>query len=243
MKKQEFKEREPKGEGEISLSASPFLRWLDNFWYHYKWHTLGVLFALIVVTVCTLQTCSKEKHDLTLVYAGPVSLTDADLTGADQLLDRLAPGDFDGDGEKNVTLARYNIYSTEQILALEEEGYAMNRQFNSSEYDNYGNYLLTGESSVYLLDPWLYENLKSADRLRSVEEVCGKVPDAMLTDGYGIRLGDTALYREYDVMKVFPEDTVICLLRQQVMGKSHDDEHYGNEEAMFRALAEAASLQ
>ena len=32
---------------------------LSNFWYYYKWHTIVALFIVFVVTVCTLQTCSK----------------------------------------------------------------------------------------------------------------------------------------------------------------------------------------
>ncbi len=30
---------------------SRVLKWLDNFWYHYKWHTIITLFVAVVVIV------------------------------------------------------------------------------------------------------------------------------------------------------------------------------------------------
>ncbi len=218
MKHQE--KEEVRTSPEISVHSSGFLKWLDNFWYHYKWPTIGIAFALVVVLVCVLQTCSKEKNDLTMVYAGPVALSAEEAVGVEQVLETVMPEDFDNNGEKSIALARYTIYSKEQIVELEGQGYSINRQLNSSEYDNYGNYVLTGESAVYLVDPWLYEALKSGDRV----------------NGEGVRLGDTAAYQKYDLLKILPEDTVVCLLRQQVMGKNHDDAYYEREAAMFAAL-------
>lgn len=225
------------GDGNIAVTSNRFLRWLDNFWYHYKWPTIGITFAFVVVLVCTLQTCSKEKQDITLLYAGPTSWTQESLAGVDRLLDEVVlPNDFDGDGEKNATLSHYLIYSEEQIKALDSAEYSINRQFNSEQYDTYGTYLMTGEASVCLLDPWLYEALKSADRLRNISDFYEEMPSGSTADGFGVRLGDTALYQKYEVLQVLPEDTVICLLRQQVVGKSHDDELYANAEEMFCAL-------
>ncbi len=235
MKKQDREEL--RTSAEISVESSKFLRWLDNFWYHYKWPTIGIAFALVVVLVCVLQTCSKEKYDLTLVYAGPVSLDAEEVLGAEQALEAVMPADFDGDGEKNLALSRYAVYSKEQITVLEEQGLSINRQVNTSEYENYSNYILTGEASVYLIDPWLYESLKSADRLCPMEQVGVSGPSE---DGFGVRLGDTAAYQKYELLKAFPEDTMVCLLRQQVIGKNHDDAHYANEIAMFGALVGGA---
>ena len=44
-------------EGDIK-EKSPFLQWLDNYWYHYKMQTIVVLVALFVIIVCVLQTCT-----------------------------------------------------------------------------------------------------------------------------------------------------------------------------------------
>ena len=66
---------EKKPQGELHL-RSPFLKKLDNFFYHYKWHTVAALFLAIVIIVCSLQTCSKESYDVEIMYAGPKNLND-----------------------------------------------------------------------------------------------------------------------------------------------------------------------
>ena len=229
-----------KRSGEISVSASPFLRWLDNFWYHYKWQTLGILFAIIVLSVCIFQTCTKESYDLSVVYAGPASSGESGFADLDSLLEDVTAKDGE---EKAINLVRYTVYSAEEILTLEEAGFSVSRSYNSSEYDNFGSYLMTGEASVCFLSPWLYEELKGADRLRPLSELLSEDAVASASaDGYGLRLSDTELYQRYETLGFLPEDTVICLLRQQVIGKSRKDEHYKMEEKLFAAIAEKTVL-
>ena len=36
--------------GELRVE-NRFTRWLDNYWYHYKWHTVIGVFVLIVVLI------------------------------------------------------------------------------------------------------------------------------------------------------------------------------------------------
>ena len=61
--------------GDISL-RSPFLKKLDNFFYHYKWHSIVALFLVVVLTVTLVQACSKETFDVEVMYAGPKNLND-----------------------------------------------------------------------------------------------------------------------------------------------------------------------
>ena len=116
----------------------------------------------------------------------------------------------------------------------------INTQFNSEEYDSFYSEITAGAAAVYLIDPWLYEELRSTKdgaylrRLYGGEGALFSEPVEGLTeDGYGVRLGDTALYREYKVFNALPEDTVICLLARLI---PHTDSMYENSEAMLRAL-------
>ena len=43
---------------------------LDNFWYHYKWHTIITLFVVIVITVCAVQCAGNTDYDIQVLYAG-----------------------------------------------------------------------------------------------------------------------------------------------------------------------------
>ena len=230
------------GEAKINTD-SKFLRWFDNFWYHYKWTTIIVSFFVVVVLICTLQMCTKEKDDISFVYAGPVQLSSDEMNNLESVMGFVMPEDFDNDGEKVSVLINYQIYSEEQIKALEGEGGEVNtgiyvdRSYNSNNYDEFYKYIQTGESSIYFLDPWLFESIKSNDRFVKLSDVLGYTPENAM-DEYGIRLGDMEIYDEYSTLKALPEDTVVCILRSLVVGKSSKSDLYKNEIDMLRAIVE-----
>ena len=53
---------------------------------------------------------------------------------------------------------------------------------------------------------------------------------------YGVYLGGLDIYKEFSALRVLPEDTVVCILRQTVVGKISKDDNYQNELSMFKAL-------
>lgn len=225
----------------ISVPKGKFLKWLDNYWYHYKWVTIGVAFAILVVTVCTLQMCSQSKEDLVVVYAGRNTLSVEEQNNVSRVLEAIAPRDFDGNGEVLISLNAYGILSKEQVEEKRAETGAdgkplyVDNSYNSNQYDTYNKYIMTGESSILFLDPWLYESLVSAGRLKSLGDALGYVPDSAYGE-YGVRLGDTPLYNSYSVMQKMHEDTVICLLKPYVAGNSSKEDYYERELEMFEAL-------
>ena len=49
---------------DINITASsPFMRWLDNFWYHHKWKVIIIAFFAIVIIIGVVQMLSKEDSD------------------------------------------------------------------------------------------------------------------------------------------------------------------------------------
>lgn len=225
----------------ISIPKGKFLKWLDNYWYHYKWVTIGVAFFLTVFIVCTVQMCSKAQDDLIVVYAGRNALSQEEQHNVCKVLEAVAPRDFDGNGDTVISLNAYSILSAEQIeeqrAQTDEEGRPLyiDNSYNSSQFSIYNDYIMTGSSSVLLLDPWLYETLAAGGRLKSLEDALGYVPESAYSE-YAIRLGDTELYKTYSVMRSLPEDTVICLLQPYIRGSSSKEEYYTRELEMFEAL-------
>jgi len=88
---------------------SKFLRWLDNYWYHYKWVTIVVSFFLIVGIICTVQMCSAEEPDSCVLYAGPYLMDSTQAENFRQVMCNVLPRDFDGNGKKHITLSHYQI--------------------------------------------------------------------------------------------------------------------------------------
>lgn len=231
----------------IAIKKSGFAAWLDNFWYHYKWGFIGVLVAAVILFVCIAQSCSKREEDILIVYAGPAYMLQTELASLVEVMSNTMPRDFDNNGDKFAALDAFQIFSEEQIKKITSEtdsdgkpGY-VDRTRNSNNFDQYNKYVLTGDSSVYLLDPSLYEKLKSNDRLCKLSDVLTDIPNGAI-DEYGVRLGDTALYAEYGVMKVLPEDTVICLARPNQIGKSGKEKYYIREKEMFAAIVDASLI-
>jgi hypothetical protein len=85
--------------------------------------------------------------------------------------------------------------------------------------------LLTGEYSLYFIDPWLYESLVENKRVQKLTDVLSSMPVGAV-DEYGVRLGDTEIYKYYQVLQILPEDTIICLLHPYIYGQSSNEEYY-----------------
>ena len=221
--------------GEIVLDGK-VIRRLDNFWYHYKWVTIGVVLAFVILFVCIFQTCSAEKKDIIVVYAGPQYLSVGESEQLTQVMNTVMPYDLDGNGEKYAVMNLYEIYSEEQMRAINEADgdKRIDSSRNTSQYQTYQSYLQTGESCVYFLDPHLYESMDKSFFCPLSESV-GELSKGAI-DEYAVRLGDTDLYAEYGVVRLLPEDTVICLMNPLVWGKNRKEDAYTLEKDMFRAI-------
>ena len=137
------------------------LKWLDNFWYHYKWHTIIAAFFALILIVSLVQCASVEETDVKVSVAGNVVLGDAEQEGLKKLLGDVCPRDLDGDGEKNASLSIFSVFNEEQLedhftYYDEEAGeYCVDRDtvnlYRSTNVDNHKNlqtYVMTGDCAV-----------------------------------------------------------------------------------------------
>lgn len=240
--KREYQDKLP--EGSIS-ERSPAIAWLDNFWYHYKWPVIIVTFFALVIAVCTAQMLSRESFDTTLVYAGPYRMNKEERADFERLMDSLCPVDSDGDGQKNVQYISYQIYSDEEVSAEKEKAeaeslqYIFNAQYNSNEQKNFNNDVLLGECSVYMVSPSIYQMLVTEKRLAHLSVAYGDdIPEIADEQGYGVRLGDTELYKYDAAVQALSPDTVICIPTSGAYGPRSDAERYADSIEFFRAIAD-----
>ena len=228
-------------------------RFFDNFWYHYKWHTVAFLFVALVVLVCTLQMCGREEEgDVTVVMAGPYRFS-TEAEGYLPLQNCLAtylPEDYNGNGKKDITVVSYPIYSKEEIEDVESSvdengqptGATVDRYSNTEAYDQFISHVQTGSATVLFLSPYLFEELSGRGGcLVDLAELTGGVPTGGITKNggcLGVRLSETALWRENSAVRnALPEGTVICLMKPTVIGAT-DDAAYGNAVAYFKKIIE-----
>lgn len=227
----------------ISVKDNKFLAWLDNYWYHYKWTTIIVAFAVVVFSVCIIQACSNKKSDILITYAGSAYLTTDEKISIKNTLGKFLPDEIVPN--KEVDLDVYYVLTKEQIEQIQKqtdsEGYQkyVDTSFNSQELDNFESQLMTGSGSIIFIDKDLYKmffgSSGETERLQPLSEIYEKTPEGAI-DAYGIRLGDTALYQNNIDLKSLPEDTVICLHK-----KVFNQKDYDKQIEAFKAVVESAN--
>ncbi len=230
---------------------SKTLRKLDNFWYHYKWTVIVVTFFVAVAVVCTVQLITRPQYDTSIAIGTNYRMNSTEYLDFQNLLSRVYPNDFNGDGEIKINVVMYEFYSEDEIAAAQEQyarpnadgetdRFQINLQYNTSEYNGFNQYTLTGESSVYIVSPTLYERLSTNERLVKLSELYpdGKLPAGARSDGYGINLKDTDFYKYNSAARVLPETAILCFHRPTIGGKSSDEAVYENEKIFFHALAD-----
>ena len=213
---------------------SRLFRWLDNFWYHYKWPVIIVAFFLIVGIIGFSQCAAQEKTDLTLAVAVP----NPDLGGEPLevfagIFDGLLPADSNGDGQKRVALAQFSIYTEDELVALytytdpetgeervQTDGLVAARHYNAERIQSLQTYMMTGECAVWLVSPYVYETMMEGQLPVSATAV----------------LGDTALYGYYEALREqLPPDTLI-VLTQPVMGAMSDPASFSQAQDYYHAI-------
>lgn len=117
-----------------SKQKLPFGKWIDNVWYHYKWHIIGVIFVLLVVVVCVTQCVgnAKDPIDIHILYAGSeqISKTTDSETGKVPYVElessiRNLIDDYDENGQRTLEFENYYWLSTEELNKLEADNEAL----------------------------------------------------------------------------------------------------------------------
>ena len=208
---------------------SKFFKWLDNLWYHYKWHILIGLFALITVIVCVAQCASQKKFDTLAVYAGDRVLSAEESQELSRIFGEALAQDYDKDGKKTVQLVTFSVFSDgSQLLGSTDAERDLN------------NFLNTGECSVWLVSPYVYESSNLSDRAVPLVETFGDRLLEGVVDGVAIVFQKTAFYRQYatTLSAIFPEDQPVYLLlgRSTVLGKAANEAQYQRGKQLYSSM-------
>ena len=239
---QDFDKLEP----EMISERSPFIKWLDNYWYHYKWPTIIISFFAILAIMLTFQMINRPEYDETFLYACTYRMNVEEYQDYEQLLEKILPDDYDGNGEKSINIMSYQIYSEEEfyeassIAEANSDSFSLNGKYNTDEFHNFSQYSMTGECSVYLISEYLFNQLRSAERLRPIAELYEgqALPAGVTEDGFGIRISTTDFYNYNPAAQILPDDMILCLLRPTVWGGSSNDVRYERSVAFFHAIAD-----
>lgn len=221
--------REPIQNPPNPLQNSKFFKWLGNLWYHYKWQILIGLFVVFTVTVCVVQCAGREKSDALFVYAGDRIMSGEEREALSAALGETLAQDYDKDGKKTVQLVTFSIFSdgTQPIGSADAAR-------------DLTNYLNTGECSVWIVSPYVYETAGLSSRAVPLSESFGEKLPQGAVDGVAVLLQETVFYRQFEktVGAIFPEDQPVYLLlgKPTVLGKAADERQYERGKQLYFSI-------
>ncbi|MBQ8311051.1 MAG: hypothetical protein IJX80_08575 [Clostridia bacterium] len=244
----ENKEKEAGGE---IVVQNRFLKWLDNFWYHYKWTVIVVAFFVTVFLVCFVQCTQSKQVDIPVVFAGAYAepseeqyiWSEQEKSAIEDIFESLFHKSG-GSESREVGFLTYNVYTEEELRekATNEEGdfsitfFNTLKQTNQSEISAFTNYRGTGECSIWLVSEMVYEeNFHDKEGFVKISDMLGATPQNAY-DEYAIRLGDTAMYRYYDALRRMPADTLIVFSKAWIMGASSNEATYEEYKTLYQAM-------
>ncbi|MGN0183258.1 MAG: hypothetical protein ACI4DP_12760 [Candidatus Ornithomonoglobus sp.] len=85
--------------------------WWPYYWMYYKWQTIGIAFALVLIIVTMVQCATKEKYDVIVNYIGETYFEPETAEGIEAALEPLIE-DVDGNGENNVFFQQLTLNNT-----------------------------------------------------------------------------------------------------------------------------------
>ncbi len=226
-------------------SPSNLLTKLDNFWYHYKWHTIIGLFLIAVITICSLQMCTKEKYDVHILYSGSYEIArtskDGNFPEYGTFLSsfKRVTDDYDKDGNVSLSLKDLFMLSDKEIEEFQkaDPNVEINRPLLIENKSILSETLIYSDYYVCLLSPSVYNEYKTidgAEMFSSLSQYVNKDTDIEYYSDSAIYLSSTDFYSLPGICNL-PEDTLVCLRNVSALAN-----HFNEKQA---AEARGRSIQ
>ncbi len=222
-----------------------FLKWFDNYWYHYKWPTIIVAFFVTIGVICTVQMLGKDDYDAFVLYSGGKYFT---MDEQKAVTDAFAYvyDDYNGDGEKKACLTKIIVLSAEELKEkqaeanAENDNLAYNFESRTDALEQLSMELMTGQSYVCFFSEGMYEQVKDKDRFVPLTDIFDFAPEGAV-DECAVRLFETEFGAYFsDALSVMGEDTLVCLRRISVQDAGSDKKtaEYENHMDFFKRIIE-----
>jgi len=230
-----------------------FSRRLDNFWYHYKWHTIAALFVIVVISVCVTQCATNTRYDIQVLYAGNHAFGRTSENGGfsehSTMISTLSgfAEDTDGNGDVAVSFLDLYLLTKEEIAELEknpETNAPASYQLLQENTTMLKNNLDMSEYYVCFLSERLFRQYSEGEsnmgRFARIESYTAEGREYDYVSEYGIRLSSLDIKDLPGFDGLDAEDTVVCIRQISAMSsmftRKESERHLANGERMLRAL-------
>ena len=229
------------GVGEV-ITPGTFKEKIQNFIYHYKWHSIVAVALIIAITICSLQFCTRENYDAYVLYAGSRNIgrtsKDGDVAEIATVISSLkrVSDDFDQSGDVSINFTNYYYLSDKEAASLDDVNetlLASDRSSLSSVLEHSEYYLCFISKAVY--DE--YHAVGSTERFILLDEYKDTYPELEYYTDSAIYLSSTAAYKLPGLASL-PEDTLICIRHPSVLAAKSDEHvmHFNNAKKMLEKI-------
>ena len=160
---------------------SKVYKWIENFWYHYKWPFCIVAFFLILGIVLTVQLVSRENYDVYIMYVGDAPIPDTQYQDIQKSLTEVCK-DYNEDKEVLVNFSR--------TAFIDDEEHEMASTVNASS-TQFLSSMSVQPYYIYLMTPWVYDIYKDNGVFVPISELGIDVPEEWYYDEKAISFTKT----------------------------------------------------
>ena len=223
--------REENNELDVEEMKSSLGSKMSNFWYFYKWQTIVGVILVIGIIVSLLQLADNTTPDAAIMYVGPSYLTVTDKKTIGESAQTYMI-DYNGDGEKVLTLLDINVVTASGELAA----YAY--QMNAEAQKRFTTEVFAGDSLIYILEKSFYDILVERNRLAKLSDVldADMIPEG--SDEYGARVKDLPFFTQ-EGFSSFPDDAYVCICSAPDDSKpkyGRTLEYWNSNRVLFRSV-------
>lgn len=217
---------------------------VENFLYHYKWHTIiGVFLAFVLVWVL-ISLFDDPAEDAFVGYIGEHSYSTYEQQDISETLSDAISFDINGDGRTLIDFHSMYYLTDEQIKEEAQMAEAKGEEYYFAYMENQKNYesflgdINSRDAAIWLVSEQVYSQLDKS-KLMPMEDIFGYLPESAV-DEYALdcsKLDITNVaakevrFRSYLVMRVSRDYSFI-------MGNEEIIASLEKDMALFRKLAE-----
>ena len=230
---------------EIQENEKSKLRlWFENFWYHYKWHSIVALFLVFTITICSVQMCKKEDYDLYVLYGGSKYISrkveDGNFCEYDTIAScfRQISKDYDENGKVSVSFLDKYLLSSDE---MKEAGDDVNYSYLYQNNEQFRDLMFSSPYYICFLSDTLYlEYSKTEGVFCPLTQYTGGIELDYL-DSYAVYLHSENLpFGDLPGICDLPENTVICLKAKTAVSSyfsnKENEEHFSRSEESLKAI-------
>ena len=239
--------------GSAPAEKKSFMGWIENYFYHYKWHTVIALVVIFAIVICSVQMCQKTSFDLHIMYAGSddirMTAKEGDISEYQKLLSGIKPYTSDADGDGNININLLNLYmpSSEEIAEIQnsDKGYEANLALIAQNNTIFQQNLQYGDYYVCFISERLFKEHTEGEgiiRFAPIDPYLEGNTSAIKVNDYGIYLSSLPVHIRPG-FNLLGENTVLCIRRMDYISGSFDKDNstatFRHSEELLRALISA----